>query len=141
MQVTSYNSVGEGESNGHLAVNWWFMPPDNLDAGNPDQPYTSGFWPAFWKARQSQVQAFTGQPPPRLPSDQQEADASTSGHERSNQDSIGNCNAKSAISNPYSSNEQSSGKHTKQQRLVYLLPFQNSRCKHHRNLNRKFQRR
>ncbi|GIL74226.1 hypothetical protein Vretimale_1977 [Volvox reticuliferus] len=51
-EVTSYGSPG-GKNGGHLAFNYWFHPPDNL---NPSRrgfraPYSSDFWPSLWRAR------------------------------------------------------------------------------------------
>ena len=50
-EVTSY-STGAGEA--HMAVNYWFHPPDNLDApasAHGLHPYVSDFWPSLWNER------------------------------------------------------------------------------------------
>ena len=46
-------SGGSGDCPAHLALNWWFHPPDNLDPGPAGfrAPYTSPFWPAVWEGR------------------------------------------------------------------------------------------
>jgi hypothetical protein len=45
-EVTSYSTkLGEW----HLALNYWFHPPDNLE--NFDQPYLSAFWASDWEER------------------------------------------------------------------------------------------
>ncbi|GFR44988.1 hypothetical protein Agub_g6296, partial [Astrephomene gubernaculifera] len=38
---------------GHLAFNYWFHPPDNLDPSRRGfkSPYVSDFWPSFWRSR------------------------------------------------------------------------------------------
>jgi hypothetical protein len=48
--VTSFGGPSEG---GHLALNYWFHPPDNLQPGPAGfrQPYSSGYWPALWADR------------------------------------------------------------------------------------------
>lgn len=44
-----YSSCAEGkESQGHLAFNYWFHPPDNSCF---EKPYTSNFWSDDWKRR------------------------------------------------------------------------------------------
>ena len=36
----------------HMALNYWFYPPDNLKAENAcAHPYTTDFWPCLWNAR------------------------------------------------------------------------------------------
>ncbi|KAK9821569.1 hypothetical protein WJX81_005489 [Elliptochloris bilobata] len=39
----------------HMALNYWFHPPDNVDPGPQGfaAPYTSEFWPAVWAARRA----------------------------------------------------------------------------------------
>lgn len=52
-EVTS-TSGGSGEP--HAAVNYWFHPPDNLEAGPSEAgrfPYSTDFWPDAWNARAS----------------------------------------------------------------------------------------
>ena len=53
-QVTSFSNA---EQQGHMAVSYWFHPPDNLapDASGLRQPYVSGFWPALWAERLPQM--------------------------------------------------------------------------------------
>lgn len=37
---------------GHLALNYWYHPPDRLDAGDSfNNPYSSPFWPRDWAKR------------------------------------------------------------------------------------------
>ena len=50
-EVTSLNG-GEEHGPGHLAINYWLYPPDNLVAGNGgfSQPYTRAFWNDMWKS-------------------------------------------------------------------------------------------
>jgi len=37
--------AGPGSSSSsHLAVNYWFHPPDNLGSSSGSEPYTSDFW-------------------------------------------------------------------------------------------------
>lgn len=43
-EVESY-----GSENGHLALNYWFHPPDQLDSFA--EPYSSPFWPRDWEMR------------------------------------------------------------------------------------------
>lgn len=43
-EVTSF-----GSKQGHLALNYWFHPPDALD--NFENPYSSSFWPNDFRAR------------------------------------------------------------------------------------------
>lgn len=38
-----------GSENGHLALNYWFHPPDQLDSF--ETPYSSPFWPRDWEMR------------------------------------------------------------------------------------------
>ena len=48
--VTSQSTPG-GSS--HLAFNYWFHPPDNLDPGLQgfERPYISTYWPLMWRRR------------------------------------------------------------------------------------------
>ena len=47
-EVTSFSDKG---SSMHLALNYWFHPPDNLQPGLAgfDRPYTSGYWASVYK--------------------------------------------------------------------------------------------
>jgi len=65
-EVTSFGSAGP--NSGHLAFNYWFHPPDHLDASYQGfhRPYTSDYYPAIWRER---LAAGMGRP----------ADAGTSG--------------------------------------------------------------
>jgi hypothetical protein len=50
-EVTS-SSSRPGEP--HMAVNYWFHPPDNLgrvNYGTKEHPYKSDFWPSLWNER------------------------------------------------------------------------------------------
>ncbi|KAK9868966.1 hypothetical protein WJX84_003684 [Apatococcus fuscideae] len=49
-EVTSFS---EAPSQTHLALNYWFQPPDNLDASPAGmaKPYRSEFWPTLWAER------------------------------------------------------------------------------------------
>ncbi|TMW63516.1 hypothetical protein Poli38472_002457 [Pythium oligandrum] len=44
-----------GSKDGHLALNYWYHPPDQLD--NFDLPYSSPFWPRDWEMRCNGVTA------------------------------------------------------------------------------------
>ena len=46
-EVTSFSSK---ESSTHLAINYWFHPPDNLQAGEAGftKPYRSGYWASVY---------------------------------------------------------------------------------------------
>lgn len=50
IQVTSF---GETASGGHLAINYWFHPPDNLRPGPEGfhHPYVDAYWQRDWAAR------------------------------------------------------------------------------------------
>ncbi len=54
-EVTSQNSTGE---RWHMAINYWFHPPDNLDATASGfaKPYLGSYWPQQWSAREDQGQ-------------------------------------------------------------------------------------
>ena len=47
-EVTSFS---DQDSSMHLALNYWFHPPDNLQPGPGgfDRPYTSGYWASVYK--------------------------------------------------------------------------------------------
>ncbi|KAL8009444.1 putative JmjC domain-containing protein [Plasmopara halstedii] len=47
-EVVSYNSA---QDNGHLALNYWFHPPDRLTPEHFTSPYSSPFWERDWKQR------------------------------------------------------------------------------------------
>lgn len=48
-EVTSFSDTPSGN---HLALNYWFHPPDNKKASNfADHPYLSDFWPCLWNRR------------------------------------------------------------------------------------------
>lgn len=50
-EVRSYGHPDEG---GHLALNYWFHPPDNIGSGaSMDKPYTSQYWAALWAQQDS----------------------------------------------------------------------------------------
>ncbi|GLC45639.1 hypothetical protein PLESTB_001789000 [Pleodorina starrii] len=83
-EVTSYGSAG-GPDGGHLAFNYWFHPPDNLDPSRHGfkAPYTSDYWPALWRARVAEglpgaLEPGLGAQPPPL-SKTAEADADGGG--------------------------------------------------------------
>ena len=42
-----------GPDGGHMALNYWFHPPDNLDPSNQGfrKPYLSGYWSSLWRER------------------------------------------------------------------------------------------
>lgn len=53
-EVTSDDGDGSSseERKGHLAFNYWFHPPDQLDEGmDYEQPYSSSFWADDWARR------------------------------------------------------------------------------------------
>eukprot|EP00775_Hariotina_reticulata_P000764 gene764-1071_t len=54
-EVTSYG--GGGLDGGHLAINYWYHPPDNLVSSKSgfNHPYTSSYYPTVWKNRQEGV--------------------------------------------------------------------------------------
>ncbi|KAI8469384.1 MAG: cupin-like domain-containing protein [Monoraphidium minutum] len=55
-EVTSYSEPGCAT---HLALNWWFHPPDNLAPTRAAfaAPYTSEYWPAVWEGRRARLEA------------------------------------------------------------------------------------
>lgn len=69
--MTSYGCSGKRDG-GHLACNYWFHPPNNLDSSRRGfrAPYTSDFWPALWRARVAECllgglePGLGAQPPP-----------------------------------------------------------------------------
>ncbi|CAI5736689.1 unnamed protein product [Peronospora destructor] len=44
-------SFGSTQGNGHLALNYWYQPPDQLSPGHFASPYSSPFWQRDWKQR------------------------------------------------------------------------------------------
>jgi hypothetical protein len=50
-----------GLDGGHLAFNYWYHPPDNLDPSKAGfkQPYTGPYYPTVWANRRSWLQAET----------------------------------------------------------------------------------
>ncbi|CAI5733873.1 unnamed protein product [Hyaloperonospora brassicae] len=44
-------SFGSAQGNGHLALNYWFHPPDQLSAEHFASPYSSPFWQRDWEQR------------------------------------------------------------------------------------------
>jgi hypothetical protein len=50
-----------GLDGGHLAFNYWYHPPDNLDPSKAGfkRPYTSPYYPTVWANRRSWLQAET----------------------------------------------------------------------------------
>ena len=52
---------GAGLDGGHLAINYWFHPPDHLDPGKAgfEQPYSSPYYPTLWAKRRDWVQSET----------------------------------------------------------------------------------
>mmetsp|Transcript_9372 Transcript_9372/g.26765 ORF Transcript_9372/g.26765 Transcript_9372/m.26765 type:complete len:633 (+) Transcript_9372:184-2082(+) len=48
-------STGGRDSGGHLALNFWMHPPDNLDPslGGMTAPYCNPLWPALWEKRRT----------------------------------------------------------------------------------------
>ncbi|RLN93523.1 hypothetical protein BBJ28_00020704 [Nothophytophthora sp. Chile5] len=44
-------SFGSAKGNGHLALNYWYHPPDQLSPENFRSPYSSPFWPRDWEQR------------------------------------------------------------------------------------------
>ncbi|KAG7398987.1 hypothetical protein PHYBOEH_009980 [Phytophthora boehmeriae] len=44
-------SFGSPDGNGHLALNYWYQPPDQLKPGNFTAPYSSPFWQRDWDQR------------------------------------------------------------------------------------------
>ena len=64
-EVTSFSEGGASGGGGggtHLAVNWWFHPPDNLDPSPAGfaRPYSSEFWPAVWEGRRARYEGRGG---------------------------------------------------------------------------------
>lgn len=51
-------SVGGPEAGGHLALNYWMHPPDNLHASPSDSPYVHLLWPALWQKRVKHMPAY-----------------------------------------------------------------------------------
>jgi len=45
-------SMGTGKNGGHMALNYWFHPPDNLAGGTDGflRPYTCKFWEEMWES-------------------------------------------------------------------------------------------
>lgn len=54
-EVTSYSTP---EHPVHLAVNYWFHPPDQARQGGRERPYASPYWEGVWAARRSGVLAM-----------------------------------------------------------------------------------
>ena len=58
-EVTSYNDDDGGggleKASSHLALNYWFHPPDNLSPNHFHTPYTSEYWPEFWRERKQRL--------------------------------------------------------------------------------------
>jgi hypothetical protein len=50
-----------GLDGGHLAINYWYHPPDNLDSSKAGfkQPYSSAYYPSIWAQRQPWLQQDT----------------------------------------------------------------------------------
>ena len=50
-----------GLDGGHLAINYWYHPPDNLDPSKAGfkQPYSSPYYPSIWANRRGWIQAET----------------------------------------------------------------------------------
>ncbi|GLE03034.1 hypothetical protein PINS_up011913 [Pythium insidiosum] len=44
-----------GSADGHLALNYWYHPPDQLDRF--ENPYSSPFWPRDWEARMTKKES------------------------------------------------------------------------------------
>lgn len=57
-EVTSFSGDGAAGPT-HLALNYWFHPPDNLDPSPAGcaAPYTSQFWPQMWVKREARYKA------------------------------------------------------------------------------------
>lgn len=52
-EVSSMGNIEQDNDNGvHMAVNYWFHPPDMTTKVSFDQPYKSRFWQQDWDARQ-----------------------------------------------------------------------------------------
>ena len=58
-EVTSLNGDDDVHSDTpsvHMALNYWFHPPDNLDPVNGHRkPYLRPFWPDMWKRQQQHI--------------------------------------------------------------------------------------
>jgi hypothetical protein len=54
-------AVLPGLDGGHLAINYWYHPPDNLDSSKAGfkQPYSSPYYPSIWAQRQPWLQQDT----------------------------------------------------------------------------------
>ncbi|GMH42361.1 hypothetical protein BSKO_10280 [Bryopsis sp. KO-2023] len=55
-EVTSFNM--DDSSNGHIAFNYWFHPPNNLEAEKSEgfeKPYVSDYWASTWANRMLDV--------------------------------------------------------------------------------------
>eukprot|EP01026_Neomeris_dumetosa_P052198 TRINITY_DN460_c2_g1_i6.p1 TRINITY_DN460_c2_g1~~TRINITY_DN460_c2_g1_i6.p1 ORF type:complete len:475 (+),score=86.72 TRINITY_DN460_c2_g1_i6:96-1520(+) len=52
-EVKSFSSNTEESKNGHMAFNFWFHPPDNLQSNEEgfSKPYMSDYWPIIWEKR------------------------------------------------------------------------------------------
>lgn len=58
-EVTSWDL---GDSRGHLALNYWFHPPDNFgEGGGLAKPYKSEYWPELWASRESRFDSTKGE--------------------------------------------------------------------------------
>lgn len=127
VQVTSFSNTAEGTPGGHLAVSWWFMPPDNLGAKDHHQPYISGFWPAFWQTRLPQLQRLAWR---QVPEGETVAEV------------LINSDLDTGILEDLESRSQTNSERTsvRGRRISSRLPIQNSRRRHHCSLIRKFQR-
>ncbi|EGZ24385.1 hypothetical protein PHYSODRAFT_539491 [Phytophthora sojae] len=44
-------SFGSAQGNGHLALNYWYQPPDQLTPEKFTSPYSSPFWERDWEQR------------------------------------------------------------------------------------------
>jgi hypothetical protein len=54
-------AAAAGLDGGHLAINYWYHPPDNLDPSKAGfkQPYSSPYYPSVWANRRGWIQAET----------------------------------------------------------------------------------
>lgn len=61
MVCTCTAAAAAGEDGGHLAINYWYHPPDNLDSSKAGfkRPYTSPYYPTIWAQRQLWLQQDT----------------------------------------------------------------------------------
>lgn len=58
--VTSSNGGAGDEGGCHMALNFWFHPPDNLDPLRGfRRPYVSDHWPRLWAAREVSSKALS----------------------------------------------------------------------------------